>query len=304
MADDFLLSLLKQGVEAWNKWRTEHQSDLPDLFEAILSESNLSGANLSGVYLSGADLRGADLSGANLSGAHLFKSNLSGTNLSGRAQLIEANLIGADLSGANLRLANLTAAHLYKANLSGALLSGALLSGADLRGADLSFANLSTSAVDETILEEAIFGFTIFANLDLSACRGLDSVSHRAPSTLGIDSVILSKGRIPEIFLRGVGLPDEWITYIPSLVGDAIQFFSCFISYSSLDKAFAVRLHDALQSKGIRCWLDEKQLLPGHDISRELVPNCINQRKNVSYLADGLRVWSTRTGLHPGSSYR
>src|SRR5271166_1951455 len=34
-----------------------------------------------------------------------------------------------------------------------------------------------------------------------------------------------------------------------------------------------------------------------------LVPNCINQRKNVSYLADGLRVWSTRTGLHPGSSY-
>jgi hypothetical protein len=47
-------------------------------------------------------------------------------------------------------------------------------------------------------------------------------------------------------------------------------FFSCFISYSSLDKPFAVRLHDALQAKGIRCWLDEKQLLPGHDISREL----------------------------------
>ena len=78
------------------------------------------------------------------------------------------------------------------------------------------------------------------------------------------------KGRIPEIFLRGVGLPDEWITYIPSLVGDGIQFFSCFISYSSSDKPFAVRLHDALQSKGIRCWLDEKQLLPGDDISREL----------------------------------
>jgi hypothetical protein len=37
-----------------------------------------------------------------------------------------------------------------------------------------------------------------------------------------------------------------------------------------LDKPFADRLHDALQSKGIRCWLDEKQLLPGHDISREL----------------------------------
>jgi TIR domain/Reverse transcriptase (RNA-dependent DNA polymerase) len=29
-------------------------------------------------------------------------------------------------------------------------------------------------------------------------------------------------------------------------------------------------LHEALQSKGIRCWLDQKQLLPGDDVSREL----------------------------------
>jgi hypothetical protein len=87
---------------------------------------------------------------------------------------------------------------------------------------------------------------------------------------MGIDSIIDSKGKIPEIFLRGVGLPDEWITQISSLLWDGIQFFSCFISYSNADKPFAVRLHDALQSKGIRCWLDEKQLLPGHDISREL----------------------------------
>jgi hypothetical protein len=32
----------------------------------------------------------------------------------------------------------------------------------------------------------------------------------------------------------------------------------------------AIRLHDALQSKGIRCWLDEKQLFLGDDISRGL----------------------------------
>jgi hypothetical protein len=29
-------------------------------------------------------------------------------------------------------------------------------------------------------------------------------------------------------------------------------------------------LHDALQGHGIRCWRDEKQLLPGHDIYEEL----------------------------------
>jgi hypothetical protein len=51
-----------------------------------------------------------------------------------------------------------------------------------------------------------------------------------------------------------------------SLVERGIEFYSCFISYSHEDKLFARRLHDTLQGRGIRCWLDEKQLLPGDDI--------------------------------------
>jgi hypothetical protein len=140
--------------------------------------------------------------------------------------------------------------------------------GADLSGADLSEANLKDALLDDANFETATVGSTIFGDIDLSSCRGLDPVDHDGPSTLGVDTIIRSKGRIPEIFLRGVGLPDEWITYLPSLVGDGIQFFSCFISYSSSDKPFAIRLHDSLQSKGIRCWIDEKHLLPGDDMSR------------------------------------
>jgi hypothetical protein len=49
-----------------------------------------------------------------------------------------------------------------------------------------------------------------------------------------------------------------------------IQFYSCFISYNHSDKSFARRLFDALQGRGIRCWLDEHQLLPGHDIFSEV----------------------------------
>lgn len=50
----------------------------------------------------------------------------------------------------------------------------------------------------------------------------------------------------------------------------AIEFYSCFISYTHADKSFARRLHDALQGRGIRCWLDEHQLLPGADIHEEV----------------------------------
>jgi hypothetical protein len=46
---------------------------------------------------------------------------------------------------------------------------------------------------------------------------GLYSVDHMGPSTLGVDSIILSKGQIPKIFLRGVGLSE---------VGDAIQAYT------------------------------------------------------------------------------
>jgi len=249
MADQSQLSLLKQGVKVWNEWRCEHPLDRADLKRV--------------------NLRGTNLRGANLSHTNLMEANLSQTDLK-KANLFEANMIMANLSEARLIEANLSEARLIGANLREANLSGADLRAANLNGSDLRRANLGDALLDGAKFERAIVGFTIFGSVNLSACSGLGLVEHVWPSTLGVDSIIRSKGRIPEIFLRGVGLPDAWITQIPSLAWEGIQFFSCFISYSSLDKSFAVRLHDALQAKGIRCWLDEKQLLPGHDISREL----------------------------------
>jgi hypothetical protein len=35
---------------------------------------------------------------------------------------------------------------------------------------------------------------------------------------------------------------------------EPIQFYSCFISYSSKDHDFAERLHADLQARGVRCW--------------------------------------------------
>jgi hypothetical protein len=113
-------------------------------------------------------------------------------------------------------------------------------------------------------------GDTVFADVDLSDTIGLDTIKHIGPSTIGTDTLYRSQGKIPEVFLRGCGLPENLITYLPSLLGQAIEFYSCFISYSHTDKAFARRVHDTLQGRGIRCWLDEKQMKPGHDIYEEV----------------------------------
>jgi hypothetical protein len=44
------------------------------------------------------------------------------------------------------------------------------------------------------------------------------------------------------------------IDYLPSLLNQAIQHYSCFISYSTKDQDFTNRLHADPQNSGVRCW--------------------------------------------------
>ena len=53
---------------------------------------------------------------------------------------------------------------------------------------------------------------------------------------------------------------------MPSLTVEAIQFYSCFISYSSKDQEFADRLHADLQDNGVRCWFAPHDLSVGKKI--------------------------------------
>jgi hypothetical protein len=80
------------------------------------------------------------------------------------------------------------------------------------------------------------------------SAEGLETCLYMGPSTIDYRTLQRS-GPLPLAFLRGVGLPD----YLPSLLNRPIQFFSCFISYSSKDQEFADRLHADLQNKGVRC---------------------------------------------------
>ncbi|HEX9988695.1 MAG TPA: toll/interleukin-1 receptor domain-containing protein [Chloroflexia bacterium] len=259
MANFEHIDILDQGAEVWNKWREEHSDVYPDLMEVNLTGMNLSGMNLRGTDFHGTTLREMDLRGTNFN---------------------KANILWADLSGADLTGANLDGADLTRANLDGANLTGADLTGANLNGVNFKEANLNSTRLYNTIFTsaqvaqadftQARLRGTIFADTDLSKARGLQTVSHDGPSSIGVDTILQSKGEIPEIFLRGVGIPDDMILYIRTLHGKAIEFYSCFISYSHRDKAFARRLHDALQGRGIRCWLDEHQILPGADIFDEI----------------------------------
>jgi uncharacterized protein YjbI with pentapeptide repeats len=252
MANEEQLVILKEGAMTWNNWRVKNPNVPLDLSKAELNRT----------YLCGAHLMHANFSEARLSGVNLSRSQLKG------ASFFSANLDVADLSNADLGQANLK-----HAQLAGADLSKAELRGTNLTGAYLSGCNFSGTVVDDTI----------FASVNLSEAIGLQNVHHRGPSHISVNTFILSKGKIPEAFLRGCGVSDWEIEvaklYNPDLSNEeinniqykiydfratqALQISPLFISYSRDDGLFIDKVEKYLNKKRIRFWRDIHDMKAG-----------------------------------------
>ena len=165
-----------------------------------------------------------------------------------KADFINANLSGGGGGGVNLYRADLESANLF---------------GTNLRGANLREANLQNANV----------GFTVFGDVNLAGARGLDHCHHLGPSV--VDYQTLTKSwPLPLVFLRGCGLPETLIEYVPSLLSVPVRFYSCFISYSTHDQPFADRLYADLQVRGVRCWFAPHDLKIG-DFFRQRIDEAI-----------------------------
>ena len=289
MANMEHVQLVRRGRDAVAQWREENPNQMLDLNAAYLSHARMPQVNLSGADIRDSDLMGAMLHRANLAGCylnpcHLYHANLiqanlsrallNGANLRG-ANLSEADLSNADLDRAVLSDANLTGANLTNANLSRANLTGANFTDATLTGADLSRAGLNrTTMVNATLqgtdfyeaimhspeltganFSGSIMGYTVFQDCDLGGAEGMDQVRHDAPSTVGIDTLFRSGGKIDEQFLLDAGISEALLEFQRSLQGVVVSQESCFISCSAGDLPFAQTLQQDFKDQGIRCWL-------------------------------------------------
>src|ERR1051325_2717451 len=235
------LEIFRKGVQAWNTWREQNPYIIP-----VLSYSNLGAL---------------DLSGANLSNAEFSWSRLQGSRFH-NTNLYQAELFCADLRDCDF----------YNANLQGAKLDQTNLSGASLRNADLYRADFIATRLERTNFTQARCLTTTFSNVDLSSALGLKDVVHSGPSSVDIATLVRSGGKIPEPFLHDVGLPDIFIDYLPSLLSStsAIQFNSCFISYSHKDETFAKQLHSRLRQAQIRVWFAREDIKGGEKIHEQI----------------------------------
>jgi TIR domain/Pentapeptide repeats (8 copies) len=300
MTNDDHLFLLLRGSVAWNQWRQRNPKIRADLRDVDLSKAtlcqvgfdlrNLSGADLSGADLSCADLSGLDLAYAKLREADFTDANLTGTNLFS-ADLFNAILYGAKLTRANLGQASLTFADLRDADLTGADLSRASLDYANLCNTNLSYANLSQARLLDTVL----------GGIDFTKAIGLTECDHTGPSFIDHTTLLLSTN-LPISFLRGCGLPDLIIEYLPSLRGAALQFYSCFISYSSKDQLFADRLHADLQNAGVRCWFAPHDLPIGAKIW-DVIDEAIRLRDKLLVILSEASIGSDWVEDEPNKAY-
>lgn len=230
MANPEHVAILKQGVEVWNEWRAANPDVIPDLSDA---------------HLENLDLVGAHLSGADLS----------------LSKLTWANLRAADLKGANLSFAEVRACNLLSADLEET----------DLRSSDLSFSSLiNIYSFRNADLKNAVVGSTVFARLDLSEVKNIQTVKHIMPSSIGIDTILKSKGNISKAFLRGCGLPEAIIKLIPKIINQTSDYYTCFISHSTLDQDFCDHFHADLEKKGLDVWMFSKDARMGRELWDEI----------------------------------
>ena len=238
--------------------------------------SDLSGANLTGAHLFRANLPQANLTAAQLVGCSLTRANLSNAILShailrgadlSYARLSYANLEGADLGGANLTSADLSWANLAGANLQGAFLTTTMMLMADLSGADLRGAKILRAGLDSAILHQSTAGGTLFANCDLRMVIGLETVKHTAPSTIALDTLANSGGRIPAQFLVGAGVAEPLVAAQDVMRGERRTFPTTLLVGAMSDDELAQRLRQSLQAASIPAWVlfadDEDSLNTG-----------------------------------------
>ena len=234
MANKEQLEVLKQGVRGWNEWRRRIKNS-PVI--------DLSGANVSGIALSSLNvLIHHDLDYGDLSESEFSSADLGGASL-GKANLMNFNLQGADLSGCDMW--------------------GSNLNGANLRDATLYDTEFTETSLVGTDFTNSVMNRTHFGDVDLSVAKGLDAVRHNGPCGIDVYTFYLSKGNIPERFLAGADVPDAFIAYVKSLVRHPIEYYSCFISYSTKDQKFADLLHSQMRSRHLRVWLATEDLKIG-----------------------------------------
>jgi uncharacterized protein YjbI with pentapeptide repeats len=291
-----VVDLILAGRDSWNEFR----ASLPHI-QWYRGQVLLPGFIL---QLNDTDFRRRDLSEYDFTGCDFLSCNFV------RAKFNRANLAGAGPHGTfewstkfvdcNLRSTIFQGSDLGHCSFEGSDLSHAELNGVTLHGTDLSktklFKTLIAADFNDTKLFETNFQDSYllgsqFVDTDLSKAKNLSKAKIFTHITLD-HRTLFKSGSLPKSFYRSCGLPEQLIDYLPSLVEDAINIQSCFISYSSKDELFAERLYEDLQNSRVPCFYAPKDLKIG-SVIRDAIEQALHIHDRVLIVLSTNSILST-----------
>lgn len=227
---------------------------------ADLQKRNLQKADFSRRDVSDVDFRGADLSGAVFDTVEGRRTSFAG------AKMVSARFSGCqfgavDFEGGRLEGSKWHETSAYNTNFSAC----------DFRRSDLNGVHAEVCLFHGATFEDASFARLSFVQcLGLHETIGLVSVFHRAPSAFDNATLRDSCAGLPEAFLLNAGFSIEEVQTLQGMYRSGIRFYSCFISYTEVDKDLAFRLHTDLIANGVSCWQDEHNLKGGDFWRRQI----------------------------------
>ena len=84
---------------------------------------------------------------------------------------------------------------------------------------------------------------------------GLEEVRHDAPSTIGLDTLLRSRGALPQSFILGSGVPVAVVGLQDSVADAPVTTLEVHISCADADVPFARQLEANLRAQGVRTWV-------------------------------------------------
>lgn len=267
---DLTSTTIERGVFTSAQLTSSRMSNIT-LLHCSFNEANLDFVDMRAASLQSSDFRGATLRDALMSHGRFDGCSYTHATMKG-LQARDAIFTKCDFTFADFSDSDFSTAVFIQCNFSNASFARAILNGASFQGGALSNASF----------ENASIGNTIFADVDLREALALDSLSHKTPSSIGVDALYRSGGWAPNLFLSKTGIPDIFLLFLPELIMAKFSplFVSCFISYSSKDRLFASRLDDELRKRGIHACIDTRDFKPG-DFIREGIQTGILQQDKV-----------------------
>ncbi len=279
MANEKHLSILNRKGEAWQRLMNTHIDDIPDL-----SGADLSNCDFSNMRFADVDFRESNLENTNFSHCFIHSCDFSRANLEkahfNNSEVINSCFRTVDASGADFENSRISYSEFIeskfigstfnKSNIEFSLFNLAVFEEAKLINSNIGICHFYRCNLLNTDISKAKIGYLTLCDLDMSCMIGLESVKHRAPSTIGIDTLYESKGRIPESFLINAGVPEDFISRATSIISKKPLFASCFISHSTKDQSFAEKLHADLQKNGVRSWFAPKDIKIGDKIRKSI----------------------------------